>query len=131
MSFSRYIPFEGCDGPERTESLWRGLVYCALLPAVVRSLADEGATRVVTILWADLAMVSVLAFFALEGPAGSSDLTSAFTFVYFSPCNNLYTSFFITSKWWAVSWRGSSLMSSLFCLYKLTSLSAAAKATLK
>ena len=41
MSFSRYIPFEGCGGPERTESLWGGwLVYCLLLPAVVRSLAD-------------------------------------------------------------------------------------------
>ena len=48
MSFSRYIPFEGCGGPERTKSLWGVLVYCALLPAVARSAADGGATRVVT-----------------------------------------------------------------------------------
>ena len=93
MSFSRYIPFEGCGGTERTKSLW-GMAgfYCLLLPAVVRLVADGGATRVVTTLQADLAMVSVLAFLALGGPAGSSDLTSVFTLVYFSPHSNSYTS---------------------------------------
>ena len=50
MSFSRYIPFEGCGGPERTKSLWEALVYCAPLPAAARSVADRGATRVVTTL---------------------------------------------------------------------------------
>ena len=98
MSFSWYIPFEGCGGPVRTE-IWGGdWFYCVLLPAVARSLADGGATRVVTIQRADFAMVSVLAFLALGGPTDSSDLTSAFTFIYFSPRNNSYTSFFITSK---------------------------------
>ena len=67
MSFSRYIPFEGCGGPERTESLWGQLVYCLLLPAVVRSVADGGATRVVTTLRADLAMVFCLSFLHFWG----------------------------------------------------------------
>ena len=50
MSFSWYILFEGCGGPERTENLGGGnWFYCILLPAVVRSSEDGGATRVVTI----------------------------------------------------------------------------------
>ena len=86
MSFSRYIPFEGCGGPERTKSLWGAAgFYCLLLPAVVRSVADGGATRVVTTIWADLAIASDLAFLALGEPVGSSGFTSVFTFVYFCP----------------------------------------------
>ena len=52
MSFSRYIPFEGLGGPERTRKFVEGgwLVYCALLPAAARTSADGGATKVVTTL---------------------------------------------------------------------------------
>ena len=49
MSFSWYIPFEGCGGPVRTK-IWGGdWFYYVLLPAAARSSADGGATRVVTI----------------------------------------------------------------------------------
>ena len=63
MSFSRYIPFGGCGGPERIESLWGvvGSYCCLLLPAVARSAADRGATSMVTIQQADFVMVSTLA----------------------------------------------------------------------